>query len=270
MALVPLTRQLRQQNVDLTATQASALATISRRQPLAVGDLAKAEHVSSPMITKVVRGLESAGLVRKDVDPVDRRVSLLSVNAGRHPPAGAQPDPQERLARQASPLPRTVGDRGVGGGDPGPGTDHNRTPGMTKLKVATSGDVPLASGPQLPHLLRRPGHQPGGHLVAVHRTGTARSPTHGLRRRARPRDRLPVPSGARVRRMGGRHLGPRRQAPAHADHPDRDDGVCPRARRVGAQRSHHRRRCVRPRRADRYGERIRQPVEARHDHRTRR
>lgn len=79
LALVPLTRQLRQQNIDLTATQASALATISRRQPLTVGDLAKAEHVSSPMITKVVKGLEEAGLVRKDVDTVDRRVSRLTI-----------------------------------------------------------------------------------------------------------------------------------------------------------------------------------------------
>jgi len=79
LALVPLTRQLRQQNIDLTATQASALATISRRQPLTVGELAKAEHVSSPMVTKVVRGLEAAGLVRKEVDLVDRRVSRLSL-----------------------------------------------------------------------------------------------------------------------------------------------------------------------------------------------
>ena len=79
LALVPLTRQLRQQNIDLTATQASALATISRRQPLTVGDLAKAEHVSSPMITNVVKGLEEAGLVRKDVDTVDRRVSRLTI-----------------------------------------------------------------------------------------------------------------------------------------------------------------------------------------------
>jgi len=79
LALVPLTRQLRQQNIDLTATQASALATISRRQPLTVGDLAKAEHVSSPMITKVVKGLEEAGLVRKEVDTDDRRVSRLTI-----------------------------------------------------------------------------------------------------------------------------------------------------------------------------------------------
>jgi DNA-binding MarR family transcriptional regulator len=31
------------------------------------------------MVTKVVRGLEEAGLVRKQIDALDRRVSLLSV-----------------------------------------------------------------------------------------------------------------------------------------------------------------------------------------------
>ena len=81
LALVPLTRQLRSQNIDLTATQASALATISRRQPVTVGDLAKVEHVSSPMITKVVKVLEEAGLVRKEVDATDRRVSRLSLTS---------------------------------------------------------------------------------------------------------------------------------------------------------------------------------------------
>ena len=52
-ALFPLVRQLRHHNIDLTPSQASALASISRRGPLTVGDLAKAEHVSSPMITKI-------------------------------------------------------------------------------------------------------------------------------------------------------------------------------------------------------------------------
>jgi DNA-binding MarR family transcriptional regulator len=79
LALVPLTRQLRLQNVDLTASQASALATISRRQPVTMGALAKVEHVSSPMITKVVKLLEQAGLVRKEVDQEDRRVARLSL-----------------------------------------------------------------------------------------------------------------------------------------------------------------------------------------------
>ena len=60
-ALFPLVRQLRHHNVDLSPSQASALATISRRGPLTVGELAKAEHVSSPMITKIAKGLEEDG-----------------------------------------------------------------------------------------------------------------------------------------------------------------------------------------------------------------
>jgi DNA-binding MarR family transcriptional regulator len=78
-ALFPLVRQLRHHNVDLTASQASALASISRRGPLTVGELAKAEHVSSPMITKIAKGLEEEGLVTRTVDPVDKRVTQLAV-----------------------------------------------------------------------------------------------------------------------------------------------------------------------------------------------
>ncbi len=79
MALVPITRQLRQQNLELTATQASALATVHRHGSLTIGDLAKAEHVSSPMITKVVKGLEEGGLVHRVQDETDRRVVHLSL-----------------------------------------------------------------------------------------------------------------------------------------------------------------------------------------------
>lgn len=80
LALVPLTRTLRQQNgPDLTATQASALASISRAGPLTVGELAEIEHVSSPMITKVAKHLEELGLVTRSDDPADRRVTRLAV-----------------------------------------------------------------------------------------------------------------------------------------------------------------------------------------------
>jgi DNA-binding MarR family transcriptional regulator len=72
-------RQLRQHNVDLTASQASALASISRRGPLTVGELAKAEHVSSPMITKIAKGLEEEGLVTRTVDPTDKRVTQMAI-----------------------------------------------------------------------------------------------------------------------------------------------------------------------------------------------
>ena len=66
---------------------------------------------------------------------------------------------------------------------------------MTRLKIATERDLPVAPRPQLPHLLHRPGHQPGRNVAAVHRPGTARAPAHRLGRRARPRHRfqfLPV------------------------------------------------------------------------------
>src|SRR4051794_34927681 len=78
-ALFPLVRQLRHHNVDLAASQASALATISLRGPLTVGELAKAEHVSSPMVTKIAKGLEEDGLVTRTADPTDKRVTNLAI-----------------------------------------------------------------------------------------------------------------------------------------------------------------------------------------------
>jgi DNA-binding MarR family transcriptional regulator len=78
-ALFPLVRQLRHHNVDLTASQASALASIARRGPLTVGELAKAEQVSSPMITKIAKALEDEGLVTRTVDPADKRVTQLAI-----------------------------------------------------------------------------------------------------------------------------------------------------------------------------------------------
>jgi DNA-binding MarR family transcriptional regulator len=80
LALVPLARKLRQQNgPDLTASHASALASIARLGPLTVGDLAEIEHVSSPMITKIAKALEERGLVTRTVDPTDRRVTRLAL-----------------------------------------------------------------------------------------------------------------------------------------------------------------------------------------------
>src|SRR5439155_6048283 len=78
-ALFPLVRQLRHHNVDLSPSQASALASISLRGPLTVGELAKAEHVSSPMITKIAKGLEDEGLVTRTVEPTDKRVTQLAI-----------------------------------------------------------------------------------------------------------------------------------------------------------------------------------------------
>jgi len=81
-ALVPLARRLRQQNgPDLTASQASALGSIAKHGPLTVGALADIERVTSPMITKIAKNLEVAGLVARDPDAADRRVTRLSLTA---------------------------------------------------------------------------------------------------------------------------------------------------------------------------------------------
>ncbi len=81
-ALIPLVRRLRQHNgPDLTASQASALSTIHRRGEMTVGELADVERVSSPMITKIAKGLEELGLVTRSVDPADRRVTRLAITA---------------------------------------------------------------------------------------------------------------------------------------------------------------------------------------------
>jgi DNA-binding MarR family transcriptional regulator len=81
-ALVPVVRRLRQQNgPDLSASQASALGSISKHGPLTVGELADLERVSSPMITKIAKGLEEAGLVTRSADPTDRRITRLALTA---------------------------------------------------------------------------------------------------------------------------------------------------------------------------------------------
>ena len=81
-ALVPLVRKLRQHNgPDLTAGQASALGSIAKRGPLTVGELAEVERVTSPMITKIAKNLEIAGLVTRTPDATDRRVTRLSLTA---------------------------------------------------------------------------------------------------------------------------------------------------------------------------------------------
>ncbi|MGI8663693.1 MAG: MarR family winged helix-turn-helix transcriptional regulator [Acidimicrobiales bacterium] len=84
-ALVPLVRRLRQQNgPDLTASQASALGSIAKSGPLTVGELAEVERVTSPMITKIAKNLEEAGLVTRSPDPTDKRITRLALTgAGR-------------------------------------------------------------------------------------------------------------------------------------------------------------------------------------------
>src|SRR5215210_1988135 len=77
-----LARLMRQQDDgDLGATSIAALATVRKRGPLTLGELAAHERVSPPTMTKVVEKLESRGFVTRHVDPHDRRVARVSVTA---------------------------------------------------------------------------------------------------------------------------------------------------------------------------------------------
>jgi len=80
-----LARRLRQQGEPgVTPSMLSALHTIERHEAMTLSELASHERVTPPTITTVVGRLESAGLVRKDTDLDDRRVSWISLSPEGH------------------------------------------------------------------------------------------------------------------------------------------------------------------------------------------
>lgn len=85
LALMPLVRQLRFQSPSgLPAGALSALAALDRSGPMTAGELARHEHVSGPMITKITKLLEAEGLVERVAGSEDARVVRISVtSAGR-------------------------------------------------------------------------------------------------------------------------------------------------------------------------------------------
>jgi DNA-binding MarR family transcriptional regulator len=75
LVLTRLSRRLRQQGeAGISQSQLSALATIDRSGPMTLGDLASAERVQPPSMTRVVSHLEEAGLVDRRASETDRRV----------------------------------------------------------------------------------------------------------------------------------------------------------------------------------------------------
>ena len=84
-AVARLHRRLRQESLaGLSPAQASLLASLHRLGTPTLGELALAEQVQPPTMTRLVAGLESAGLVVKLADPGDRRVARVGLTpAGR-------------------------------------------------------------------------------------------------------------------------------------------------------------------------------------------
>src|SRR5215207_6001564 len=90
LAITRMARRLRQEaGTDLGPSQVAALATIERHGPLSPSELAERERIKRPTATRILRHLETAGLVERVKDPEDGRASILS----------ATPEAKELLKR---------------------------------------------------------------------------------------------------------------------------------------------------------------------------
>ena len=82
LAILRLSRRLRQQVAGgVTSSQVSALATVERLGTPTLGELATSEQVQPPSMTKIVVGLEAAGLVTRQEDDNDRRIARVQLTA---------------------------------------------------------------------------------------------------------------------------------------------------------------------------------------------
>jgi len=87
LSVTRLARRLRQHagaEAEVTPSQLAALSSVERLGPITLGDLAAVERVQPPTMTRIVAGLEDAGLVTRRVDERDRRIARVQTTvAGR-------------------------------------------------------------------------------------------------------------------------------------------------------------------------------------------
>jgi DNA-binding MarR family transcriptional regulator len=82
VAVTRLNRRLRQQALaGLSPAQVTALGMVDRLGTPTLGELATAEQVQPPTMTRLVAGMEEAGLVVRLADVRDRRVSRVRITA---------------------------------------------------------------------------------------------------------------------------------------------------------------------------------------------
>lgn len=106
-ALTRLNRRVRQSRPvgDLTATQLSALVSLDLAGALTPRELADAEGVRPPTMTKIVAKLEDRGLVQRTPHPTDRRqVILATTQEGRDKLARIRRAREEWLAQRLAEL----------------------------------------------------------------------------------------------------------------------------------------------------------------------
>jgi DNA-binding MarR family transcriptional regulator len=98
-------RQLRDESLDLSSNQLSAMSVLLNSGDLLMGELAAAEKVAPPSMTRIVNGLEERELVLRQADPRDRRQSLVSLtDTGRQVLLANRRRRSEWLARRITEL----------------------------------------------------------------------------------------------------------------------------------------------------------------------
>ncbi len=80
LGVTRLARRLRQEaEAGITPSMLAALSSVERQGPLTMGDLCGAEQVQPPTMTRIVAALVEAGLVAREADPDDGRVTWVRV-----------------------------------------------------------------------------------------------------------------------------------------------------------------------------------------------
>ncbi|TSD94281.1 MarR family transcriptional regulator [Skermania sp. ID1734] len=87
LAIARIARSIRRSGDTgaLTPATAAALATLTRIGPARMSDLAAAERVSLPTMSRIIAALERTEFITRSEDPDDRRASLLAAT-----PAGIE------------------------------------------------------------------------------------------------------------------------------------------------------------------------------------
>ena len=82
-AAIGLLRRLRREDdaIGITSPRLSALSVVVFGGPLTLGQLAAAEQVKPPTMTRIVTGLEEDGLVTRRDDPADGRLTQIHATA---------------------------------------------------------------------------------------------------------------------------------------------------------------------------------------------
>lgn len=107
-AAIHILRRLRREDdaSGLTAARLSALSVVVFTPGLRLGDLAAAERVAPPSMSRLVASLERDGLVRRRADPDDARVQLVeATDAGRRLLEEGRRRRVSALARDVAELP---------------------------------------------------------------------------------------------------------------------------------------------------------------------